>query len=122
MGQTGRSSRWSNVHPGSTGKPCAGRRTRDQALENVPGWKAGCSENCPSGLERAGRKRTSARRQRAVLPLYAITYLRSGGDIFTLKALLGHGSLDMVEHYARIAEVDIEQAHRKASPADNWRL
>jgi integrase/recombinase XerD len=50
---------------------------------------------------------------------FAITYLRSGGDIFTLKALLGHGSLDMVEHYARIAEVDIEQAHRKASPADN---
>ena len=41
---------------------------------------------------------------------------------FALKALLGHGSLDMVEHYARIAEVDIEQAHRKASPADNWRL
>jgi len=53
---------------------------------------------------------------------FAITYLRSGGDIFTLKALLGHGSLDMVEHYARIAEVDIESAHRKASPADNWRL
>ncbi len=53
---------------------------------------------------------------------FAITYLRSGGDIFTLKLLLGHGSLDMVEHYARVAEVDVEQAHRKASPADNWRL
>ncbi len=53
---------------------------------------------------------------------FAITYLRSGGDVFTLKSLLGHGSLDIVEHYARIAEVDVEQAHRKASPADNWRL
>ena len=53
---------------------------------------------------------------------FAITYLRSGGDIFTLKSLLGYGSLDMVQHYARIAEVDIERAHRKASPADNWRL
>jgi integrase/recombinase XerD len=42
--------------------------------------------------------------------------------LFTLKALLVHGSLAMVEYYARIAEVDIKQAYRKASPADNWRL
>lgn len=68
------------------------------------------------GGVKGGKKRT------VYLHTFAITYLRSGGDIFTLQSLLSHNFLVMGRHYAQTAEIDIAQAHHKASPADNWRL
>jgi integrase/recombinase XerD len=53
---------------------------------------------------------------------FAITWIRNSGDLFTLQAMLGHTSLEMVKHYARIARSDLEAAHRRASPVDNWHL
>lgn len=36
-------------------------------------------------------------------------------ELFTLQALLGHSTLKMVQTYARVVEIDIKQAHQRAS-------
>jgi integrase/recombinase XerD len=48
----------------------------------------------------------------------AIEFLRAGGNVFTLKELLGHTTLTMVNRYIALAQADIEGQHRQFSPAD----
>jgi integrase/recombinase XerD len=53
---------------------------------------------------------------------FAIQYLRNGGNLLALQTSLGHASLEMVRRYARLAQADLENGHRVASPVENWRL
>ena len=53
---------------------------------------------------------------------FAITFLRNGGSVLALQALLGHERMETVRIYAKLAQIDLQQAQRNASPADNWRL
>lgn len=51
---------------------------------------------------------------------FAISYLRNGGDIFSLKYLLGHKSLSMVDCYLQSLNAeDAASAHRRFSPVDS---
>jgi len=49
----------------------------------------------------------------------AVTFLRNGGDIFSLQHILGHSQLEVLRGYVNLAYSDISRAHRKNSPADN---
>lgn len=53
---------------------------------------------------------------------FAIQLLRNRDDVFTLQNLLGHSSMDMVRCCLQLAQIDLENTHRRESPADNWRL
>ena len=53
---------------------------------------------------------------------FAISYLRNGGDVFTLQRILGHETLDMVRNYVNLAQTDLQEAHLRCSPMDNLKL
>ena len=53
---------------------------------------------------------------------FAVSYLRNGGDVFSLQKILGHSSLEMTRRYCELADVDMKRAHAIASPVDNFTI
>jgi site-specific recombinase XerD len=49
---------------------------------------------------------------------FAIEFLRNGGNVFSLKEILGHTSLHMTNRYVALAQADIEQQQRRFAPGD----
>ena len=49
---------------------------------------------------------------------FAINYLLNGGDIFSLREILGHTTLEMVNHYLHFTSSQITIQHHKYSPMD----
>jgi site-specific recombinase XerD len=49
----------------------------------------------------------------------AISFLRNGGDLFSLQRILGHSSLEMTRRYCTVSDVDVKRIHTTASPVDN---
>jgi len=51
---------------------------------------------------------------------FAISMLRKGVDIFTLAKLMSHESIDVLKYYLKQTTEDIELAHKRFGPVDNW--
>jgi integrase/recombinase XerD len=53
---------------------------------------------------------------------FAREFIRNGGDLESLRQLLGHTSYAMVKRYAELASDVVAETHAKASPGDRVRL
>ena len=69
--------------------------------------------------ERAGVKDAHPHRFRHT---FATMYLINGGDPFTLKDLLGHSDMKMVQRYLNFVRQDYKAIHNRASAVRGWGL
>ena len=54
---------------------------------------------------------------------FAISFLRAGGDVFSLKYLMGHSTLYMTQRYLKsLSAEDAIKAHKRFSPLDNMEV
>ena len=49
---------------------------------------------------------------------FSVRYLMNGGDVMTLRLILGHSTLDVTLMYMHLAEAHVKVQHHKFSPVD----
>lgn len=49
---------------------------------------------------------------------FATNFLKAGGNVFELQDLMGHEDIATTRRYVKFVESDLQEAHRRASPAD----
>jgi len=52
----------------------------------------------------------------------AVSFLRNGGDLFSLQRIMGHSSLEVLRGYLNLSQNDLNRVHERASPLDNLGL
>jgi integrase/recombinase XerD len=50
---------------------------------------------------------------------FALSCLRSGMNVYSLQALMGHADLQVLKRYLKLTNPDLMKAHQCASPVDN---
>jgi site-specific recombinase XerD len=91
------------LFPGYTGRPISRKRI-DEVIKKCA-TRAGVREG-----------RVSAHDLRRA---FAREFLRNGGDMESLRQMLGHSSYAMVKRYAELAADVVASQHRRASPGDH---
>ncbi|KYZ75788.1 hypothetical protein AXX12_11345 [Anaerosporomusa subterranea] len=51
--------------------------------------------------------------------VFALWFIRNGGNLFALQKIMGHTKLDMTRNYVELVQADIKASHEKASPLSN---
>lgn len=100
------------------------RRTLKDIAENSPLFQArGNVRFTGSGLlrifTRLSRQTGIHVTPHAMRRTFVILSLRADMDVLHLQAMLGHSSLDMVQHYAQMVDDDLLREHKAHSPIDN---
>lgn len=50
--------------------------------------------------------------------MFALMFLRRGGNAFALQRIMGHESMEMTRRYVNLVQSDLKAMHRAASPVD----